>query len=124
MPLRRTTLAPGVVIHQGRSIQDPTLPDIHPNLDEWNDKVGRAASNRQDAALAVSLRKLRALEAAEAIDDLPPRLRQVARLRLDNPDVGDLRALARLADPPITRDTLQNSLTKLHAAAARLADAA
>lgn len=90
--------------------------------EDWRAKVARAAANRQADAGRRSTDMIRVVVDRVGYDALAPRLAQVARLRLDNPQVHALAALAKLADPPITRDTLQNSLTKLHRIARDLPD--
>jgi DNA-binding protein WhiA len=46
------------------------------------------------------------------VQSLSPELKEIARLRLDNPEL-TLRELAVLCDPPITRSGVNHRLKKL-----------
>ena len=63
-----------------------------------------ASQNQLDA--------IRRLDAAGRLDALPPKLRETARLRLDNPEL-NLRELAEHTDPPVTKSCLNHRLRKL-----------
>lgn len=47
-----------------------------------------------------------------ALDDLPQELRELAVLRLDNPELS-LRELGELLDPPLTRSGVNHRLRRL-----------
>ena len=46
------------------------------------------------------------------LDELPPKLAEAARLRMQNPDL-TLTELAQLCRPPITKSSLSHRLKKL-----------
>ena len=75
------------------------------NCDEANlDKVVNAAQDQ--------LRAIRALEEQGRLADLSPKLREAARLRLENPELS-LSQLADIASPPVSKSSLHHRLKKL-----------
>ncbi len=75
------------------------------NCDEANlDKVVNAAQDQ--------LRAIRALEERGRLADLSPKLREAARLRLENPELS-LSQLADIASPPVSKSSLHHRLKKL-----------
>jgi DNA-binding protein WhiA len=67
---------------------------------------------RTSRAAQQQLAALRALQAAGAIDRLPDRLGEVARLRLRHP-TASLRELAAKCDPPATKASVHRRLAKV-----------
>ena len=55
---------------------------------------------------------IRVLEEKGALDDLPEKLRQTARLRKENPEA-TLQELAVMLDPPITKSAINHRMRKL-----------
>lgn len=75
------------------------------NCDAANlDKVVAAAQSQIEA--------IRRLEERGALAGLPERLRETARLRVDNPEL-TLSQLAELCDPPVSKSALNHRLRKL-----------
>ena len=75
------------------------------NCDEANlDKVVNAAQDQ--------LRAIRTLEERGKLEDLSPKLREAARLRLENPELS-LSQLADIAVPPVSKSSLHHRLKKL-----------
>ncbi len=75
------------------------------NCDEANlDKTVEAAQKQ--------LAAIRSLREAEKLESLPPKLMEAARLREENPEL-NLSQLAALADPPVTKSTLNYRLKKI-----------
>lgn len=75
------------------------------NCDEANlDKTVDAAQKQLTA--------IRALRETERLDALPPKLMEAARLREENPEL-NLSQLAALADPPVTKSTLNYRFKKI-----------
>lgn len=75
------------------------------NCDEANlDKTVEAAQKQLTA--------IRTLRETEKLDSLPPKLMEAARLREENPEL-NLSQLAALADPPVTKSTLNYRLKKM-----------
>ncbi len=64
-----------------------------------------------DAAL-VQRRAIAALEEAGTLEELTPKLREAARLRMENPELS-LAQLAALCDPPVTKSSLNHRMQKL-----------
>lgn len=64
-----------------------------------------------DAAL-VQRRAIAALEEAGTLEALTPKLREAARLRVENPELS-LAQLAALCDPPVTKSSLNHRMQKL-----------
>ena len=64
-----------------------------------------------DAAQA-QIEVIRRLSERMELDELPPKLAEAAKLRLDNPDL-TLTELAALCQPPITKSSLNYRLKKL-----------
>ena len=75
------------------------------NCDEANlDKAVNAAMGQLGA--------IRRLREADKLESLSPKLREAARLREEHPEL-NLSQLASLADPPVTKSTLNYRLKKL-----------
>ena len=75
------------------------------NCDSANvDKAVGAAQEQLEA--------IRALQAADRMEGLPPKLRQTASLRLEHPELS-LSELAAVFDPPVTKSCLNHRLRKL-----------
>ena len=86
-------------------IRRPPRSTLFPNTTLFrSDKAVEAAQTQIEA-----IRRL-----AEQMDltDLPPKLAEAAKLRLDNPAL-TLTELAALCDPPITKSALNHRLKKL-----------
>ena len=64
-----------------------------------------------DAAQA-QIELIRRLLERMDLSELPPKLGEAAKLRLDNPDL-TLTELAALCEPPITKSSLSHRLKKL-----------
>lgn len=58
-----------------------------------------------------------ALEATYGLDNLPPALQELARLRLENPDTS-LRELGELADPPLSKSAVYHRVRRIEELAA------
>ena len=75
------------------------------NCDAANlDKAVEAAQEQIEA--------IRRLEARGALEDLPPKLRATAELRVEHPEL-TLAQLSELMDPPVTKSCLNHRLRKL-----------
>lgn len=85
-----------------------------------NRRVNCDAANLDKAveAAQVQLEAIRRLGERTSLEDLPPKLREAARLRLENPDL-TLSELAAMCQPPITKSSMSARLKKL----AQMADA-
>ena len=79
-----------------------------------NRRVNCDAANLDKAVEAAQeqLSAIRRLMERRDLDELPPKLQEAARLRLDNPDL-TLSELAALCNPPITKSSLNYRLKKL-----------
>jgi len=64
------------------------------------------------AASADQVAAVRSLERQRGLDALPPALREIAYLRLENPDVS-LRELGELADPPLSKSAVYHRIRRL-----------
>ena len=62
------------------------------------------------------LAAIRAIDRREGLNGLPDKLRETARMRMENPEL-TLTELAALFDPPITKSCLNHRLRKLVALA-------
>jgi DNA-binding protein WhiA len=69
-----------------------------------------------DAALA-QIEAIQFLADTRGLESLPPALQELARLRLENPDVS-LRELGELADPPLTKSAVYHRVRRLEELAA------
>ncbi|MDP2232126.1 MAG: DNA-binding protein WhiA, partial [Actinomycetota bacterium] len=65
------------------------------------------------------LEAIRQLAEARGLDALPPALRELAELRLANPDVS-LRELGELAEPPLTKSAVYHRVRRIEELAAEL----
>ena len=73
------------------------------------------------AASAAQAEALRRIERQRGLDSLPEELRELARLRLDNPDLS-LRELGQALDPPLSRSGVNHRLERLLSLAQELKD--
>ncbi|GAV31029.1 MAG: DNA-binding protein WhiA [Anaerosomatales bacterium] len=64
-----------------------------------------------DAAMS-QIEAIKAIAAARGLDSLPPALREMAELRLENPDA-TLKELGELADPPLTKSAVYHRIRRL-----------
>jgi len=69
-----------------------------------------------EAAIA-QVEAIMLLEARVGLDNLPPALRELARLRVENPDVS-LRELGELADPPLSKSAVYHRVRRIEELAA------
>ena len=79
-----------------------------------NRLVNAEIANQQkasDAALG-QIGAINALAASQGLDNLPPALRELAELRLANPEVS-LRELGELADPPLTKSAVYHRVRRI-----------
>lgn len=79
-----------------------------------NRRVNCDAANLDKAVEAAQsqIEALRRLLERTTLEDLPPKLSEAARLRLENPDM-TLTELAQLCQPPITKSTFKYRLKKM-----------
>lgn len=79
-----------------------------------NRRVNCDAANLDKAvdAAQAQIEAIRRLAERTSLEDLPPKLREAARLRVENPDL-TLSELAALCQPPITKSSLSARLKKL-----------
>lgn len=63
-------------------------------------------------AAVTQMEDIRLIESEGGILQLPEQLREIARLRLDNPDLS-LRELGQLADPPLSRSGINHRLRRI-----------
>ncbi len=75
------------------------------NCDDHNDERAAAASDAQVEAI-----KLIAIH--RGLDSLPPALRQMAKLRLENPELS-MQALGQLMEPPLGKSGVSHRLGRL-----------
>ena len=84
------------------------------NFDMANiDRINENSRREADA--------IRLIDKKIGISELKPKLREVARLRLDN-EGASLRELCEMFDPPLAKSTLNNRLNKLIQIAQELSD--
>ena len=79
-----------------------------------NRLVNAEIANQQkasDAAIS-QIEAINALAAGPGLDNLPPALRELAELRLANPEVS-LRELGELADPPLTKSAVYHRVRRI-----------
>lgn len=79
-----------------------------------NRLVNAEIANQQkasDAAMS-QIEAINALSVAQGLDNLPPALRELAELRLANPEVS-LRELGELADPPLTKSAVYHRVRRI-----------
>ena len=75
------------------------------NCDEHNTERLLNASDRQLAAI-------RKITIEQGLSTLPPALREIARLRLDRPELS-LEELGKLLDPPVGKSGVNHRLRRL-----------
>ena len=93
-----------------KSMRSQTTASV--NCDNANMDKAIEASMRQVAAI-------RKIEAAQGLTSLPEKLREVAQLRLEHPDIS-LTALGELCQPPLKKSGINNRIRKIEEIAARL----
>jgi cell division protein WhiA len=77
------------------------------------------ANQAKTTAAAMSqVEAIELLEATRGIENLPPALQELARLRLENPDVS-LRELGELAQPPLSKSAVYHRVRRLEELAAQ-----
>jgi len=84
-----------------------------------NRLVNAETANLQKTAEA-ALQQVEAIQTlvdTRGLDSLPPALQELARLRLENPDVS-LRELGELADPPLTKSAVYHRVRRIEELAA------
>lgn len=79
-----------------------------------NRLVNAETANLQKTAEAAAdqVAAVRSIERSRGLDALPPALREIAYLRLENPDVS-LRELGELADPPLSKSAVYHRIRRL-----------
>jgi DNA-binding protein WhiA len=84
-----------------------------------NRLVNAEIANQQKTAEAAvgQIEAIETLRATRGLDSLPPALRELARLRLENPDVS-LRELGELADPPLSKSAVYHRVRRIEELAA------
>lgn len=82
------------------------------NCDTANLKKSVEASLRQ-------IKQIKLIEEKIGLNKLPPRLREIARLRLENPD-SSLKELGEMLDPPVGKSGVNHRLRKIEAIAEKL----
>ena len=79
-----------------------------------NRLVNAETANLQKTANAAAeqVAAVREIERSRGLDSLPPALREIAYLRLENPGVS-LRELGELADPPLSKSAVYHRIRRL-----------
>jgi cell division protein WhiA len=78
------------------------------------------ANQQKTAEAAVSqIEAINALASVPGLENLPPALRELAELRLANPEVS-LRELGELADPPLTKSAVYHRVRRIEELAAEV----
>lgn len=79
-----------------------------------NRLVNAETANLQKTAEAAAdqVAAVRTIERQRGLDTLPPALREIAYLRLENPDVS-LRELGELAEPPLSKSAVYHRVRRL-----------
>ena len=90
-----------------KKIRD-TEGTFHAKVGTIKDRNGKDLTEVED----INLRAIRTLEERGKLEDLSPKLREAARLRLENPELS-LSQLADIASPPISKSSLHHRLKKL-----------
>jgi DNA-binding protein WhiA len=87
-----------------------------------NRLVNAETANLQKTAEAAmdQLEAINTLVDSRGLENLPPALQELARLRLENPDVS-LRELGELADPPLTKSAVYHRVRRIEELAAEVA---
>lgn len=71
-----------------------------------------------DASMA-QMKAIEVLAQAPGLENLPPALRELARLRIEHPDVS-LRELGELADPPLSKSAVYHRVRRIEELAERM----
>ena len=71
---------------------------------------------KQIDAAQKQIQAITALSIAKGLDSLPPSLREMARLRLNQPEA-TLQQLSEMLDPPVTKSAVNHRLRRLVALA-------
>lgn len=81
---------------------------------EVNRLVNAETANLQKTADAAveQVEAIKLVDDARGLESLPPALQELARLRLENPDVS-LRELGELADPPLTKSAVYHRVRRI-----------
>ena len=79
-----------------------------------NRLVNAEIANQQKTAEAAvtQIEAINMLASIRGLDNLPPALRELAELRLANPEVS-LRELGELADPPLTKSAVYHRVRRI-----------
>ena len=83
---------------------------------DTNRRVNAEIANQVKTANAAmkQIERIRTLIDQQGIETLPPALREVALLRLNNPDAS-IKELGELADPPLTKSAVNHRLRRIEA---------
>lgn len=86
-----------------------------------NRLVNAEIANQQKTAEAavMQIEAIEALAESIGLDRLPPALQELARLRLENPELS-LRELGELADPPLSKSAVYHRVRRIEERAAEL----
>lgn len=86
-----------------------------------NRLVNAETANLEKSAKAAiaQIEAIRSLADVRGLDNLPPALREMAELRLENPDVS-LRELGELAEPPLSKSAVYHRIRRLEELATEL----
>ncbi len=85
--------------------------------------VNAETANLQKAAEAAmsQIEAIRLLDEVKGLENLPPALEELARLRLEQPEVS-LRELGELADPPLSKSAVYHRVRRIEELAAEVDD--
>lgn len=88
-----------------------------------NRLVNAETANLQKTAEAAlsQIEAIRLLDEVRGIENLPPALQELARLRLEHPDVS-LRELGELADPPLSKSAVYHRVRRIEELASEFGD--
>ncbi len=85
-------------------------------------RIANCDNANLDRTVEAALRQIKAIEKIDSrrgLNWLPDKLREVAHLRLENPDVS-ITALGEMCDPPLKKSGINNRLRRLEDIAAKL----
>ena len=85
-------------------------------------RISNCDNANLDRSVDAALRQLEAIKKIEeekGIEWLPPKLQEVARLRMENPYVS-ISALGELCDPPLKKSGINNRIKKIEELASKL----
>ena len=88
-----------------------------------NRLVNAETANLQKTAEAAlsQIEAIRLLDEVRGIENLPPALQELARLRLEHPEVS-LRELGELADPPLSKSAVYHRVRRIEELASEFDD--